>query len=66
MSRIPHQGRAPFLIVQVESGHHQYGRVINGTQLKHVLALAFQRPNRKPSLTYLCVVKFLLQFNFSV
>ena len=27
MSRIPHQGRAPFLIVQVESGHHQYGRV---------------------------------------
>ena len=34
MSRIPHQGRAPFLIVQIESGHHQYGRVINGTQLK--------------------------------
>ena len=66
MSRIPHQGRAPFLIVQVESGHHQYGRVINGTQLKHVLALAFQRPNCKPSLTYLCVVKFLLQFNLSV
>ena len=42
MSRIPHQGRAPFLIVQIESGHHQYGRVINGTQLKITCILAFE------------------------